>query len=423
MAIGLKTLKDTSLKNKRVLFRTAYDVPIEKKGNRWIVADDTRIAASIPTLKHLLKNGCKIVILTWLGRPAGKADDRLKLDPVAKCLSELIKKPVKKLNDCVGVEVDRALAAMKPRDIILLENVRFHPEEEARNEKFSEKLATLGECVVFDAFAQSHRDYPSTTGILKKLPSVSGIHMEKELSTLQSLIKKPAIPFIVILGGAKISDKIETLRKFLSLADVILIGGAMAHNFLKVQGIKIGASYIEKDTTTTAKKETQSILKTAEELLKKTKNTFVNLGHGLNVPKLVLPLDFIAASDKNGASIQTKIISVEENSVMPRNWMYLDIGPKTVLYYTSIIKKAKTIFWNGPLGYCEADQFCTGTKGIAHAIIQSKATSLLGGGDTQSFAKKYHLTKKFTFVSTGGGASLELLSGKEFPILKYLMKS
>lgn len=423
MALGLKTLKDISLKNKRVLLRTAYDVPVEKRGARWVVSDDTRIATSIPTLKHLLKNNCKIVILTWLGRPAGKPDDKLKLDPVAKRLSELIHRPVKKLNDCIGPDVDRVLAAMKPKDIVLLENVRFHPEEEARNEKFSQKLSALGECVVFEAFAQSHRDYPSTTGILKTLPSVAGIHMEKELSALQSLMKKPKVPFIVILGGAKISDKIETLRKFLSLADVILIGGAMAHNFLKVQGIKIGASYIEKDAALTPKKETQSILQTAEELLAKTKDTFVNLGPGLNVPKLVLPLDFVAASSKDGKSIETKVISVEQNSSMPRDWMYLDIGPKTVAYYTSIIKKAKTIFWNGPLGYFESDQFCAGTKGVAKAIIQSKAVSVLGGGDTQSFAKKYRLAKKFTFVSTGGGASLELLSGKEFPVLPYLLKS
>ncbi len=422
MAIGLKTLKDISLKNKRVIFRTAYDVPLEKKGARWIVSDDTRIATSIPTLKYLLKNNCKIVILTWLGRPAGKPDEKMKLDPVAKRLSELIHRKVKKLNDCVGSDVDRALATMKPKDIVLLENVRFHPEEEARDEKFTQKLSTLGECVVFDAFAQSHRDYPSTTGILKALPSVAGIHMEKELTTFQSLMKKPKVPFVVILGGAKISDKIETLHAFLSLADIILIGGAMAHNFLKVQGIKIGASYIEKDAALTPKKETQSILKTAEELLKKTKDTFVNLGPGLNVPKLVLPLDFVAASSKDGSSIETKNISIEQNSTMPRDWMYLDIGPKTVTYYASIIKKAKTIFWNGPVGYFEADQFCAGSKGIAQAIIQSRAVSILGGGDTQSFAKKYRMTKKFTFVSTGGGASLELLSGKEFPVLKYLLK-
>lgn len=422
MASGLKTLKDISLKNKRVLFRTAYDVPVEKKGQKWIVSDDTRIVASIPTLKHLLKNNCKIVILTWLGRPGGKPDDKLKADPVAKRLSELIRRPVKKLNDCIGPDVDRALAAMKPKDIILLENVRFHPEEEARDETFAKKLSALADCVVFDAFAQSHRDYPSTTGILKELPSGAGLHMEKELSILSSLMKKPKVPFVVILGGAKISDKIETLRAFLSLADVILIGGAMAHNFLKVQGIKIGASYIEKDATLTLKKETQSILQTAEELLKKTKDTFVNLGPGLNVPKLVLPVDFVAAANKDGKMVQTKIISIEQNSIMPRDWMYLDIGPKTVLYYTSIIKKAKTVFWNGPLGYFESDQFAAGTKGIAKAIMHSKAVSILGGGDTQSFAKKYRMTKKFTFVSTGGGASLELLSGKEFPVLKYLKK-
>jgi len=420
--MSLKTLKDISLKNKRVLFRTAYDVPIEKKGGKWIVSDDTRIQASIPTLKHLLKNNCKVVILTWLGRPGGKPDDKLKLDPVAKRLSELIRRPVKKLNDCIGPDVDRALNAMKSKDIILLENIRFHPEEEGRDEKFTEKLARLAECVVFEAFAQSHRDYPSTTGILQKLPSVAGLHMAKELSVLQSLMKKPKVPFIVILGGAKISDKIETLRAFLSLADVILIGGAMAHNFLKVQGIKIGASYIEKDEGRTPKKETQTILQTAEELLKKTKDTFVNLGPGLNVPKLVLPIDFIAASNKDGKSIETKIISIEQNSIMPRDWMYLDIGPKTVAHYAAIIKKAKTIFWNGPLGYFEVDQFAAGTKGVAKAIAQSKAVSILGGGDTQSFVKKYRMQKKFTFVSTGGGASLELLSGKEFPVLKYLTK-
>ncbi|MDO8571640.1 MAG: phosphoglycerate kinase [bacterium] len=414
----LKTLKDIDLRGKRVLFRVAYDVPLYEDKGHWFVADDTRIKSSIPTLKLLLKNKCKIVIVTWLGRPGGKLNEKYKLDPVAKRLEELIKKPVRKLDHCKGPAVDAIIKGMKPREIVMLENVRFNPEEEGKKASFADDLAKHGELVVFEAFAQSHRDYPSTTGLLERVPSVTGLDMEKEITTLSALLETPKHPFIVILGGAKISDKIETLHYLLPIADIILIGGAMAHNFLKAQGIKIAASFVE---DTYSKKEKKDVFRIAEEILNQTKGTFVNLGPGLNIPKLVLPLDLVAAP-KIEKSAETKIVEITEEGTLPWNWMYLDIGPKTLELYSKIILKSKTVFWNGPMGYFELDAFGEGTKGVAHAIAKSKALSVIGGGDTESIVKKYKLAKAFNHVSTGGGALLEFLSGKELPVMKYLKK-
>ncbi len=414
--LKLKTLKDASLKGKRVIFRVAYDVPLLEEQGGWKVADDTRIRSSIPTLKLLLKNKCKIIIITWLGRPGGKHSEKLKLNPVAKRLEELIKKPVRKLDNCKGPGVETIIKGMKEGEIVMLENVRFNPEEEGKRASFADTLARYGELVVFEAFAQSHRDYPSTTGLLERLPSVCGLDMEKEMMILSNLLQAPKHPFIVILGGAKISDKIETLKHLLPLADIVLIGGAMAHNFLKAQGIKIAASFVE---DAYSKKEKKYVFQIAEEILNQAKGTFVNLGPGLNIPKLVLPLDLIAAP-KIGQSVETKIIEITEDGNLPWNWMYLDIGPKTLELYSRIIAKGNTIFWNGPMGYFELDAFGEGTKGVAKAIAKSKAISVIGGGDTESIVKKYALKNAFDHVSTGGGALLEFLSGKELPVMQYL---
>lgn len=417
--MNLKKLRDFDVKNKTVLLRSAYDVPLCQKRGKWVVADDTRIQASLPTLRYLLKQNCKIIILTWLGRPEGKEIEKNKLDPVAHRLSECIKRKVHKIDSWDFTVIRSQISIMKPKEILLLENVRFTQGEYTHDPEFAKELSTLADCVVFDAFEQSHRDVPSTTGILKHLPSCVGFHMERELTLLEKVFEHPKAPFIVVLGGAKISDKLDTLIHLLSRADCILIGGAMAHNFLKARGVKVASSYVESDAIDD-KQDKKHIFEQAEKIELKTKDIFINLGQGFNIPKLVLPLDLVAAS-KIDTDAKTRLIDLSGNSSLPSHWMYLDIGPQTCAYYASIISKAKTIFWNGPMGYYEVKKFSDGTQKIAEAIFSSKGYSIVGGGDTEGFLRKNHLEKKFGYVSSSGGALLEFLSGKQLPVLKYLV--
>lgn len=416
----LKGLNDTDLKGKRVFFRVAYDVPLEKRGATYHVIDDTRIRASLKTLRFLLRKKCRVIIVTWLGRPGGKVVPELRLDPVARCLSGLIKKPVEKLDAVVSTDVEQKLGRMKPGDIVMLENVRFSPMEEHHDDALAQQLSSYADCVVFEAFAQSHRDYPSTTGLLKRLPGVCGYDMIQEVATLTDLLEKPAYPFIVILGGAKISDKIDVITNLLTVADAVLIGGALSHNFLKARGIKIAASLVE-GRTLELKKERKKIFNVAEDIMKHVGITHVNLGPGLNIPKLVLPLDLVAAQGK-GETAKTCIVDLDGKTTLPWNWMYMDIGPQTRTLFARIIKRAKTVFWNGPLGYIEEREFAAGSIAVAKAIAESSARSIVGGGDTESFLRTYRLRSKFDYVSTGGGAVLEFLAGKKLPVLEYLIK-
>lgn len=416
----LKGLNDIDIKGKRVLFRVAYDVPLEKRGTTYHVVDDTRIRATLKTLRFLLRKKCRVIIVTWLGRPGGKVVPELRLDPLARCLSGLIKKPVAKLDAVVGTDVEQKLGHMKPGDIVMLENVRFSPLEEHHDDALAQQLSSYADCVVFEAFAQSHRDYPSTTGLLKRLPSTCGYDMIQEVTTLTDLLEKPTYPFIVILGGAKISDKIDVITNLLTVADAVLVGGALSHNFLKARGIKIAASLVE-GRTLELKKERKKIFNVAEDIMKQVGTTHVNLGPGLNIPKLVLPLDLVAAQGK-GETAKTCIVDLEGKTTLPWNWMYMDIGPQTRTLFARVIKKAKTIFWNGPLGYIEEKEFAQGSIDIAKAIAESSARTIVGGGDTESFLRTYHLRSKFDYVSTGGGAVLEFLAGKKLPVLDYLIK-
>lgn len=416
----LKELSDIAIAGKRVLLRVAYDVPIAEKNGKRFVVDDTRIRSSLKTLRYLLQKKCRVVILTWLGRPGGKRVAEYALTPVAKTLSGLIKKPVKKLDAVTGDIVNSAVGAMKPGEIVMLENVRFYPQEEYHDQRLSDELAKLADVCVFEAFAQSHRDYPSTTGVLARMNSVCGFDMTKETHTIAGLLEKPAYPFVVILGGAKISDKIDLIKNLMNVADAILIGGALSHNFLKASGVKIAASLVEGQTLL-LKRERQKLYRVAEEIMKTVGDTYVSIGPGINIPKLVLPLDLVATrSGKNFSSV--RVIELEGRTALPWNWMYMDIGPKTRALFSRIIKKAKVVFWNGPLGYIEEEKFAEGSIEVAKAISESKCRSIVGGGDTESFLRQYRLTKKFDYVSTGGGAVLELLSGNELPVLKYLKK-
>ncbi len=406
----LKSIREAkNLKNKTVLFRVAYDIPLKQKGKDWVVADNRRIVETLPTLNYLLKNKCKVVILSWLKRPGGKVVEKYKMDPVAKALSELIKKPVKKLDDCIGPKVVVEIQNLKPGGIIMLENVRFYHQEEEASKMFAALLVQGIDLIVFDAFAQSHRIHSSTTEITKLVPTYAGFLLEKEINALNKISKNPKKPLVIILGGAKISDKVATLEHLIKKADKVLIGGGVANVFLKATGVKIGRSYVEDVFVDKAKRKKINFIKFAGKQYKRNKD------------KIILPIDLLAGNKINENAL-VEHIDFEDKEKINTNWLFLDIGPKTIANYLVEIKKAKTIFWNGPMGVFELNKFAFGTKKIAEAIGRSKAISIVGGGDTEMVVSKYGLEGKITHVSTGGGASLEFLGGKELPALKAVIK-
>jgi len=406
----LKSIKDIKdLKGKKVLLRVAYDVPLSKKAKDYVVADDRRIKETIPTIKYLLKNKCSIVILSWLKRPGGKVVDKYRMDPVARSLSKLIKKPVKKLDDCIGPKVTNEIRSLKSGRILMLENVRFYPQEEENNKRFAKLLVQGLDLIVFDAFGQSHRVHASTTGIAKLLPIYAGFLVEKEINVLEKLVRHPKKPLVIILGGAKISDKVDVLKHLVKTADRVLIGGGVANVFLKANRVPIGDSFVEDDFVDKARRKKVSFVKLAKKIYRK------------NSGKIVLPTDLLAGNTISQHSL-VEVVDLEGKEAINKRWKFLDIGPKTISDFLPIIKKAETIFWNGPMGVFEIDKFSFGTKKIAQAIARSKAVSVIGGGDTESIVEKYNLDGKFSHVSTGGGASLEFLTGKELPVLEYLKK-
>ncbi len=407
----LKSIRSVvQLKGKTVLYRTAYDVPLKKSGTGMVVADDRRITESLPTLRYLLKKQCKIVVMPgWLGRPDGKVVESLKMDPVARALARLIKKPVTKLDDCVGPVVSRAISKMKNGQIVMLENTRFYPEEMADNKLFAALLVQGMDLICFDAFGHIHRVHASTTGITKLLPSYAGLLMEKEINELSKVTTKPKRPMVVVMGGAKISDKIHVLTTLVKHADRVLIGGGLANVFLKAQGVAVGKSYLEDVFVDSAQRKKVNTIDLARALLKQYKN------------KIIIPTDLVAGS-KVDARAATAVVDVAAGQHIRSDWMFLDIGPKTVAQYVTEIKRAKTIFFNGPMGVFELKLFGMGTEKIARAIGQSPGTTIVGGGDTEIVADKYQLEKKFSHVSTGGGASMAFLAGATLPVLEKLIK-
>ena len=383
-----KTIKDIDLKGRRVLIRVDYNVPLDDKLN---ITDDIRIRASLPTIKYALERGAKVILMSHLGRPDGKVDEKMRLTPVAKRLEELLGVKVTALKDCVGEDVKANVQAMKEKDVILLENLRFHPEEEADDPDFAKTLASLGEVFVNDAFGTAHRAHASTEGVTKYLESCTGFLLEKEIEYLGNAVNNPKRPFIAILGGAKVKDKIQVIDNLLDKVDALIIGGGMAYTFLKANGKTIGSSKLDKDGLETAK----SALGKAEKK---------------NIP-ILLPVDHVIAQ-KFDANAETKI--VEED--IPDGWMGLDIGPETVLLFEDKLKDAKTILWNGPLGVFEMDKFAIGTREIAKFLAGLKgAVTIIGGGDTASAMSKFGVAGKMSHISTGGGASLEYLEGRGLP--------
>ena len=382
-----KTIKDANIKGKRVLMRVDFNVPLNK-GLK--IEDDTRITAALPTIKYAVDNGARLILMSHLGRPKG-ADDSLRMDPVAKRLSELLGKKVTKLNDCIGDEVQKAVSGMKDGDVVLLENLRFHVEEEKNDTNFAKELASLGEIYVNDAFGTAHRAHASTEGVTKYIKiCVAGFLLAKEMEYFDKALSNPPKPFVAILGGAKISDKIMVIENLMKKVDAILIGGGMAYTFLKAHGMEIGSSKLEADKIDVAK----SIMRKAKQL-------------GV---KLILPVDHLIA-DKVDAVSNTRVVT----DVVPQGWMAVDIGPKTVDEFKKELRNAKMIIWNGPLGVFEITKFSRGTEDVARFIAGLKAISIIGGGDTAAAIARFGLEHAMTHISTGGGASLEYMEGKVLP--------
>lgn len=383
-----KTIKDVDLKGKKVLMRVDFNVPLDDNLN---ITDDIRIRAAVPTIKYAIDNGAKVILMSHLGRPDGKVVEKMRLAPVAKRLEKLLGQEVTVLKDCIGDDVKKAVAGMKDKDVILLENLRFHSEEEANDPSFAKELASLGDIFVNDAFGTAHRAHASTEGVTHYMPSVAGFLLEKEIQYLGNAVDDPKRPFVAILGGAKVKDKIKVIDNLLNKVDAILIGGGMAYTFLKAKGKTIGSSKLDKDGFDTAK---AALDKAAKK----------------NIPML-LPVDNVIA-DKFDANANSKLVGED----IPDGWMGLDIGPKTVKLFEEKLKGAKTIVWNGPLGVFEMDKFAKGTLDIAKFIAgMSGVTSIIGGGDTAAAMSKFKLEDKMSHISTGGGASLEYLEGRGLP--------
>jgi phosphoglycerate kinase len=384
-----KSITDVDVKGKKVLVRVDYNVPIKDDK----VTDDTRIVAAMPTVNYLLEHGAAVILFSHLGRPKGGPDPKFSLRPVAAYLSGLLGKPVAFAEDCVGPSAEAAAKALKPGEILVLENTRFHPEEEKNDPELARKMASLADIYVNDAFGSAHRAHSSTEGVAHYLPAVAGFLMEKEIQYLGQAIANPKRPFVAILGGAKISDKIGVIRNLLTKADQILIGGGMANTFFKAQGYPIGDSLCEDEA-----------LDTARELLKS------------GATHLRLPVDVVIA-DKYDAEAEMKVIAM---GPVPDGWRILDIGPSTVANFGKALSTAGTIVWNGPMGVFEFPRFAEGTIGVAKAVAASKAVSVIGGGDSVAAINQAGLADKITHISTGGGASLEMLEGIELPGLAAL---
>ncbi len=381
-----KTVRDIDVAGRRVFVRVDFNVPLDHGR----ITDDHRIAAALPTITYLLDHGGAVILASHLGRPKGP-DPALRMDPVAARLGELLHRPVRKLDDCIGPGVESAAAAMRPGDVVLLENLRFHPEEEANDPAFARALAGLADVYVNDAFGTAHRAHASTAGIAAFLPAVAGLLMEREFTFLGKVLEHPTPPLVVILGGKKVEDKIGVIRNLLRLCQTMLIGGGMCYTFLRALGAQIGGSLCEEEK-----------LDLARELLDEAKRRKVGF---------LLPVDVVAAQ-RVEAGAPTQVVDAR---AIPDGWIGVDIGPRTVAAFGAPISGAGTVLWNGPMGVFEIPEFAGGTRAVARAVAESCAESIVGGGDTAAAVEQFGYADKITHVSTGGGASLEFMEGKTLP--------
>jgi len=387
-----KTLRDIELNGKRVLVRVDFNVPLDEQDGRMVITDDTRIRETLPTLNALLEKGAKVILCSHLGRPKGKPDPRQSLAPVAPALSALLGRPVAFAADCIGDEAGAKAAALQPGEVLLLENTRFHAGEEDNDRALAAGLAGLAEIFVNDAFGSAHRAHSSTAGVADLLPSVSGLLMEKELAWLHDELENPGRPFVVILGGAKVSDKIEVVESLLAKCDVLCIGGAMANTFLAAQGLDMQKSLVEADK-----------LPLARTIMEKARDKKV---------KLILPVDLVVADGIDATAGETV-----ETTAVPAGKMALDVGPKTVALVEKELVRAQTVLWNGPMGLFESKPFAEGTLAVARALAKVAGFTVVGGGDSAAAVKLAgeDVVKGIDHISTGGGASLELIEGKKLP--------
>jgi phosphoglycerate kinase len=390
-----KTIRDIKVEGKRVLARVDFNVPLDMKTGA--ITNDSRIRAVLPTIRYLVDHKAKIILCSHLGRPDGKVVEGLRMAPIAKRLSQLINLPVSTASDCIGADVKKAVNTLKEGDILLLENIRFHPEEEANDTSFAQTLAKLADIYVDDAFGTAHRTHASTVGAASYLPAVAGFLMEKELKALGNLLANPEHPFGALLGGAKVSDKISLIQNISDKVDLLLIGGGMAATFLKAQGYEVGLSLVETDK--------QAL---AHELMEATRQKGV---------LLLLPADVMVA-DSISTEATGEIVPVTN---IPMKKSIVDIGPKTVELFSQQMRQCKTVFWNGPMGVYEIPQFARGTRGMVELLASMKATTIVGGGSTAEIVEEMNLAHEMTHVSTGGGASLKFLEGKTLPGISVLL--
>ena len=381
------TMKDLDLKGKRVFCRVDFNVPMEDGK----VTDDTRIRAAVPTIEYLIEQGAKVILASHLGRPKGEVNEDMRLAATGVRLSELLHKEVKSLDESIGEKVEQEISAMQEGDIVLLENVRFHPGEEKNDEELAKAFAALADVFVNDAFGAAHRAHASTAGIASHLTSVSGLLLEKELEVLGKALSEPDRPFTAIIGGAKVKDKIGVIDHLLDKVDNLLIGGGLSYTFIKAQGYEIGNSLVEEDK-----------LELAQSFIEKAKQKGV---------KFYLPVDATVANEFS-KDADTKSVKIEE---IPADWMGLDIGPETAALYADVIKNSKLIIWNGPMGVFEMPAFENGTKSVAQAMAETSGYTVIGGGDSAAAVEKFHVADKMDHISTGGGASLEFMEGKDLP--------
>mgnify|MGYP004662018211 FL=1 len=384
-----KTVRDIDVTGKKVLVRCDFNVPLDKETGK--ITDNRRIRAAIPTIEYLIDHNAKVILCSHLGRPKGEFNLKYSLKPVAEELSKLLGKEVKLAKDVIGEDAEKLTSEIKEGEVVLLENVRFHKEEEENNPEFAKKLASFAEIYVNDAFGTAHRAHASTAGVADYLLAVSGFLIEKELEFLGNALDNPERPFVAILGGAKVSDKIGVIENLLDKVDTLIIGGGMAYTFYKAQGHSIGTSICEEDK-----------IDLANDILNKAKEKNV---------EILLPIDNHVSAEYSNEAEDKYIDSVE----IPEGFMGLDIGPKTIELFKNAIKNAKTVVWNGPLGVTEFSKFEEGTKAIAEALAETEAVTVIGGGDSAAAVEKFGLADKMTHISTGGGASLEFLEGKVLP--------
>ena len=389
------TLRDVDVRGKRVLVRVDFNVPTDEKTGA--ITDDSRIRATLPTIKYLIERDARVILISHLGRPKGKTVDALRLTPIAQRLSQILGQQVGVAANCIGSEVERSVETLRARDVLLLENLRFHSDEETGSAAFAQALARLGDVFINDAFGTSHRAHASIAGIAKYLPAVAGLLLEKEISNLGSVLEDPAHPFCSLLGGAKVSDKVGMVENIMGKVNCLLIGGGMAATFLKAKSYEIGKSLIEADKVDIATGLIENAAKSGV--------------------KLMLPIDVVVV-DEISDDAKSEVVSIEN---IPRDKRIVDIGPKTVEIFRQELKGSKTVFWNGPVGIEEIPRFAEGTRALARQMSELDATTIIGGGSTAEVVNEMGLADKVTFVSTGGGASLKFMAGEKLPGVESLI--